>query len=88
MGQHAEGIVAESTVFPMVERIEHDPEFSRFSRDEKVQKLPASRSSSELSAHQMVPAGVFRAFALELMGAGSSVNPLPYVPDSLHGVAP
>ena len=39
--------------FPMVERIEHDPEFSRFSRSEKVQNLPASASSSEVSAHQM-----------------------------------
>ena len=29
-----------------------------FSRSAKVQKLPASRSSSELSAHQMAPSGV------------------------------
>ena len=30
----------------------------RFSRSAKVQKLPTSRSSSELSAHQMAPSGV------------------------------
>ena len=30
----------------------------RFSRSAKVQQLPASRSSSELSAHQMAPGGV------------------------------
>ena len=30
----------------------------RFSRSAKVQKLPASRSSSELSAHQTAPSGV------------------------------
>ena len=30
----------------------------RFSRSAKVQKLPASRSSSKLSAHQMAPSGV------------------------------
>ena len=35
-----------------------DSGVSGFSRDEKVQNLPASRSSSELSAHQMAPAGV------------------------------
>ena len=34
------------------------PEFSRFSRDEKVQKLPAKLISSELGAHQMSPCGV------------------------------
>ena len=34
------------------------PEFSGFSRDEKVQKLPAWLISSELSTHQMSPSGV------------------------------
>ena len=33
-------------------------EFSGFSRDEKVQKIPASLISSELSAHQMALGGV------------------------------
>ena len=33
-------------------------EFSGFSRDEGVQKLPARLISSELSAHQMSPSGV------------------------------
>ena len=34
------------------------PEFSGFSRDEKVQKLTARLISSELNAHQMSPGGV------------------------------
>ena len=33
------------------------PEFSGFSRDGEVQKLPARLISSELSAHQMSPSG-------------------------------
>ena len=50
--------------------------------DEKVQNLPAKLISSELRAHQMAPrcAG---ASALEPMGAGSSADPLPRIPDSL-----
>ena len=44
-----------------------DSGVSGFSRDEKVQNLPASRSSSELSAHQMAPAGVsHRAYELNM----------------------
>ena len=48
----------------------------------KVQNLPAKLISSELMAHQMAPrcAG---ASALEPMGAGSSADPLPRIPDSL-----
>ena len=44
-------IVTERRLWPI-------PEFSRFSRDEKVQKLPAMLISSELSAHQVSPNGV------------------------------
>ena len=82
-GQHAEGIVAESAVFPMVERTVIDSGVSGFSRDEKVQNLPARRSSSELSAHQMA-CGCPGASALEPMRACSSVNPpLPLVDQSV-----
>ena len=50
----------------------------RFSRSAKVQELPASRSSSELSAHQMTPSGVIAHWrghrALEPMEIFSSVQ--------------
>ena len=53
-------------------------ELGRFSRSAKVQKLPASRSSSELSAHQMAPSGVIAHWrgrrALEPMEIFSSVQ--------------
>ena len=50
--------------------------------DEKVQNLLAKLISSELSAHQMAPE-CESASALEPMGASSSADPLPRVPDSL-----
>ena len=43
-----------ATYVPMLILVESDD----FSRSAKVQKLPASRSSSELSAHEMAPSGV------------------------------
>ena len=68
--------------FPMVERIETESGFSGNWRDEKVQNLLAKLISSELSAHQMAPE-CESASALEPMGASSSADPLPRVPDSL-----
>ena len=41
----------------IVRRFSPIPDFSGFSRDEGVQKLPARLISSELSAHQMSPSG-------------------------------
>ena len=40
-----------------VRRFSPIPDFSGFSRDGEVQKLPARLISSELSAHQMSPSG-------------------------------
>ena len=44
--------------FALPMKLESRGRVGRFSRSAKVQKLPASRSSSELSAHQMAPSGV------------------------------
>ena len=56
----------------VIEKIVLAPEISSFSRDEKVQNLPASRSSSEVSAHQVARSA-----------SSSSVTVLPSIADSL-----
>ena len=76
------GSSAECANFPMVERVETESGFSGNWRDGKVQNLLAKLISSELSAHQMAPE-CESASALEPMGASSSADPLPRVPDSL-----
>ena len=83
-GKRAKSAVpsAECANFPMVERVETESGFSGNWRVGKVQNFPASLISSELSAHQMAPE-CSSASALEPMGASSSADPLPRVPDSL-----
>ena len=77
---------------PVVEKIVPDPEVSGFSRSEKVQNLPASGSSSEVSAHQMarseiVPAsGIsseLSAHRIAQSASSSSVSVPPSIPNSL-----
>ena len=64
--------------FALPMKLESRGRVGRFSRSAKVQKLPASRSSSELSAHQMAPSGVIAHWrgrpALELTEIFSSVQ--------------
>ena len=85
-------LLEEVADFPVMERIELDPEISGFSRSDKVQNLPATGSSSEVSGHQMarseiVPAsGIsseLSAHQLAQSSSSSSVSVPPSIPDSL-----
>ena len=77
--------------FSMIEKIELHLEISGFSRREKVQNLPASGSSSEVSAHQMARSEIVSASGISSQlsahqmaqpSSSSSVSVPPSIPDS------